>query len=90
MSKAVELEEEEKEEILFLMSEYKQKSNRLDEIQKKLEELRSEHSNLESELNQTREREKQMIERLSNKYGMGSLDPETLKFYPGIYEDKGS
>lgn len=90
MEKGVELEKGERDELLFLMAEYREKGERIEEVQRELERLREEWQSLESELERARERERSLVDRLTNKYGRGSLDPDTLKFYPGADGDQRS
>ena len=91
MAKEVKFTEKELQSLADLQTKYSQVTNRFGQLtiakinlEKQQEALEEEEFKLNEELESVRKEEQETLQKINDKYGPGSLNPETGTFTPSI------
>ena len=91
MAKEVKFTEKELQSLADLQTKYSQVTNRFGQLtiakinlEKQSEALEEEEYKVNDELESTRKEEQKLLQKITDKYGPGSLDPQTGVFTPTV------
>ena len=91
MAKEVKFTEKELQSLADLQTKYSQVTNRFGQLtiakinlEKQSEALEEEEYKVNDELESTRKEEQELLQKITDKYGPGSLDPQTGVFTPTV------
>ena len=91
MAKEVKFTEKELQSLADLQTKYSQVTNRFGQLtiakinlEKQSEALEEEEYKVNDELESTRKEEQELLQKITDKYGPGSLDPQTGVFTPSV------
>ena len=91
MAKEVKFTEKELQSLADLQTKYNQVTNRFGQLtiakinlEKQSEALEEEEYKVNDELESTRKEEQELLQKITDKYGPGSLDPQTGVFTPPV------
>ena len=91
MAKEVKFTEKELQSLADLQTKYNQVTNRFGQLtiakinlEKQSEALEEEEYKVNDELESTRKEEQELLQKITDKYGPGSLDPQTGVFTPTV------
>ena len=91
MAKEVKFTEKELQSLADLQTKYNQVTNRFGQLtiakinlEKQSEALEEEEYKLNDELEKTRNEEQELLQNITEKYGPGTLDPQTGVFTPTV------
>ncbi len=91
MAKEVKFTEKELQSLADLQTKYSQVTNRFGQLtiakinlEKQSEALEEEEYKVNDELESTRKEEQKLLQKITDKYGPGSLDPQTGVFTPSV------
>ena len=91
MSKEVKFTDKELQSLADLQTKYSQVTNRFGQLtiakinlEKQSEALEEEEYKVNDELESTRKEEQELLQKITDKYGPGTLDPQTGVFTPSV------